>query len=161
MCTEGYLLYDVDNTCYEEIIWPFPYLICAFLAIIISWIADCYHRATNILHASVWFLSFIEVAAMLHLLSMQISGAAPGDRSLFASSVGLHFLLNFIFAMVHLKSIMEGASLEYRQVKKDFRWTFWICNGMAYGVNFKIALILISQVAGWPRYSGTFNSDSW
>jgi len=94
-------------------------------------------------------------------MMMYSDGEVPGDRSLTMASIAVHFFINLIFCMVHLKSLMEGASLEYKQVKKDFRWTFWICNGLAYSVNFKMALILISMFAGWPRYSGTFNMDSW
>jgi hypothetical protein len=34
-------------------------------------------------------------------------------------------------------------------------------NGLAYSLNFKMALFLISSFFGRPRFGGTFNSDSW
>jgi hypothetical protein len=77
------------------------------------------------------------------------------------ASFASHFLLNTIFIVVHIKSIMLGASLEYKQVLKDFRFTYWCCNGMAYMCNFKMSLILISSFFGRPRFGGTFNTDSW
>lgn len=37
----------------------------------------------------------------------------------------------------------------------------WTIQILAYILNFKMSLMLISQFAERPRFSGTFNSESW
>jgi len=160
-CTEGYLLYDVEHSCYEVIYWYFPFLGAAVFFMMLSWVADCCDRATNILHSVLYFLSYLEVALMGLLGYYYAIGDVKGDRNLTMAAFASHILLNLLFVVVHLKSILDTSSAEYRQVLKDFRGTFWCCNGVAYLLNFKMALILVSQFWGRPRFGGTFNADSW
>jgi hypothetical protein len=67
--------------------------------------------ATNILYATAFFLSFTEVFAIFHLISLYLDGEVDGDRSLSMTSFFVHFFLNWIFIIVHTKSIMSGASI--------------------------------------------------
>lgn len=154
-------MYEVDNTCYEAINWYFPFIIAMIFFSIISWIADCCDRSTDIMHSMMYFLGFLEVGLIFVLLYMGSIGKVSGDRSLALVSFAMFFLLNLIFMVIHQKSIIEGSSLEYKQVQKDFKYTFLCCNCLSYCCNFKMSLILISQFYGRPRFGGTFNNDSW
>ena len=40
-CAPGYLLYEVDHTCYEEIHWYFPFLGASLFIFLIVSFADC------------------------------------------------------------------------------------------------------------------------
>lgn len=143
-CVQGYLLYDVDHTCYEQINWYFPFLILTIAALVVCWVADCLERSTNILHSMLWWLSFCEDILMVILVGMYANGQVKGDRSLSMAAFMVHILLNLCFVVIHQKAIVPSSSLEYKQVEKDFKWTYWLCNSLAYIFNFKIALILIS-----------------
>lgn len=104
-CIDGYLWYDWDHTCYEEIDWNFPFVSSAVLIIIFVWMVDCCFRDTNILHAVVFFLSFVEDACMVMLVYIFAMGDVPGDRSLALASIIFHLLLNFGFIFIHAKGI--------------------------------------------------------
>ena len=84
-----------------------------------------------------------------------------GDRSLSLVSIGLFVLLNLIFIPIHFKLILEKASEDYLQMFRFFKFSSWAIQSLAYLVNFKISIVLISNFAGSPRLNGTFNSDSW
>jgi hypothetical protein len=66
-CVEGYLLYDVDHTCYESIEWYFPFLCLTAFFVIFSWVSDCCYRETNIMHSLIYFLSYLEVGLIFAL----------------------------------------------------------------------------------------------
>lgn len=77
-----YLWYEGDHTCYEEIIWYFPFVGAAFLIIFLVWLVDCCFSETNILHSIVFFLCFVEDACMGYLFWKFLNNEVPGDRSL-------------------------------------------------------------------------------
>ena len=66
-CIDKYLFYDFDHTCYEEIIWYFPFIGGCLVLIIFTWMADCCYRETNILHSLVYFLAYLENGIMGYL----------------------------------------------------------------------------------------------
>ena len=90
-----------------------------------------------------------------------MNGEVKGDRSLSLVSIGLFILLNLIFIPIHFKLILEKASEDYLQLFRFFKFSSWAIQSLAYLVNFKISIVLISNFAGSPRLNGTFNSDSW
>ena len=76
-------------------------------------------------------------------------------------SLGIHALLNIIFMIVHAKLMLKNGSAEYKQVFKNYCCTSWFLQLLSYLLNFKMSLILVSSFAARPRFSGTFNNDSW
>jgi hypothetical protein len=160
-CVDKYLYYDVDHTCYEEIIWYFPFIGTAVVMILFTWMADCCARETDILHSLVYFLGYLENATMGYLAYKWVIGEVPGDRSLAQASFAFHLLLNWVFVFIHCRGILAAPSPQYRQLRKDFWCTFWCCNVLAYALNFKMALILVSYFCGRVRFAGRFTSDNW
>jgi hypothetical protein len=160
-CPPGFLLYDIDHTCYEEIIWFFPFLGAAVVCFIVVLFVDCCCKSTNFLHSLLFFLALLEDAVVGFLIYMWIIGEVEGDRSLTLLSLSVHCLLNIIFMIVHLKLMLKNGSPEYKQVYKNYCCTSWLFQTMGYVLNFKISLILVSSFASRPRFSGTFNNDSW
>ena len=69
-CPPGYLLYDVDHTCYEEIIWYFPFLGAAVVFFTLVLFVDCCCRSTNFLHSLLFFLSLLEDGVIGFLIWM-------------------------------------------------------------------------------------------
>lgn len=63
-CPPGYLLYTVDNTCYEEIIWYFPFLGAAGVFFLLVLIVDCICKSTNFLHSLLYYLAILEIGVM-------------------------------------------------------------------------------------------------
>lgn len=53
-------------------------------------------------------------------------------------------LLNLIFVPVHWKLMMDNASPEYKQVFEEYSCTSWFLQSIAYVLNFKMSLILVS-----------------
>lgn len=104
-CIDGYLWYDWDHTCYEQIDWNFPFISSAVIVIVFVWMIDCCFRDTNILHSVVFFLGFVEDACMIMLVYIFANGGVPGDRSLAFVSIIFHLLLNFGFIFIHNKGI--------------------------------------------------------
>jgi hypothetical protein len=100
-CVQGYLLYDVDHTCYEQINWYFPFLILTIAALVVCWVADCLERSTNILHSMLWWLAFCEDILMVILVGMYANGQVKGDRSLSMAAFMVHILLNLCFVVIH------------------------------------------------------------
>jgi hypothetical protein len=123
--------------------------------------ADCCYKETNTLCSVIYFLSFVEDLAIAYYIYMFILNEVPGDRSLALSSFAFHFLLNFAFIFIHLKGIAAEPSAQYKQLKRDFSYTYWCCNILTYIFNFKMALILISYFFGRVRFAGRFTSDNW
>lgn len=71
-------------------------------------------------------------------------GKVEGDRSLSAVSIGVELLLNLVFIPVHVKLMMDNATPEYRQVFEEYPCSSWLLQSMAYVLNFKMSLILVS-----------------
>ena len=70
-------------------------------------------------------------------------------------------MLNLVFIPVHIKLMMSAATPEYYQVFKEYKCSSWTLQIIAYVLNFKMSLILVSQFASRPRFSGTYSQDSW
>jgi hypothetical protein len=100
-CIDGYLWYDVDHTCYEEIIWNFPFASACGVLIILVWMVDCCFNETNILHSLVYFLSLLEDVVIVYLLYKWYLDEVPGDRTVAFVSFISHASLNFLYMFVH------------------------------------------------------------
>lgn len=160
-CAQGWELYKVNRTCYETIFWPWPFAAAGVLIFILVLLVDCCWKSTNFLHSILFFYSFLEDACWGFMLYLYFTGEVEGDRSLSVVSLGSHLFLNLVFVVVHCKLVMSKASPEYKQVFKEFKCSSWTIQLLSYFLNFKMSLMLISSFAARPRYSGTFNSDSW
>ena len=154
-------MYDVDNTCYEEITWYFPFIGASIVFFLFVLLIDCCCRSTNFLHSLLFFLAIVEDAVLGYLVWMWLQGEIDGDRSLTLLSLGIQALLNLIYMIVHAKLILRNGSPEYKQVFKTYCCTSWCFQILTYLLNFKMSLILVSNFAERPRFSGTFNNDSW
>jgi hypothetical protein len=77
------------------------------------------------------------------------------------ASIIFHFILNFGFIFIHAKGIQTKPTPQYRQLKRDFTYSYYFCNVLTYIFNFKIALFQISYFGGRVRYAGRFSSDNW
>jgi hypothetical protein len=82
-------LYEVDNTCYEEIIWYFPFLGAAGVFFLLVLLVDCICNSTNFLHSLLYYLAIIEVGVMGFLGYLFYLGEIDGDRSLSFLSFGV------------------------------------------------------------------------
>lgn len=71
-------------------------------------------------------------------------GKVEGQRSLSAVSLGVQILLNLVFIPVHWKLMMDNATPEYRQVFEEYRCSSWTLQSLAYVLNFKMSLMLVS-----------------
>ena len=160
-CPQGYLLYEVDNTCYEEINYVFPFLGTAVLMFLVVLITDCVKRSTNFLHSILFFFSFLEVGAWGYLIYLWAVGRVEGNRQLTMVSLGVQVLINLVFCAVHYKVMQPNAAPELKQVFKEYKRSSWCIQILAYLFNYKMSLMLISSFAARPRFSGRYNNDSW
>ena len=160
-CAPGYLLYTVDNTCYEEIIWYFPFLGGAGVFFVFVLFVDCICKSTDFTDSILYLLALLETGVMGYLSFLWFMGEIDGDRSLSLISFGVQVTLNILFIPVHIKLMLKNGSPEYKQVFKNYKCTAWCCSCMAYLLNFKMAVIMVSSFAGRPRFSGSFSNDSW
>lgn len=131
------------------------------ILILFTWAADTMFRETETLHSVLYFLSLLEDATIGYYLYMYILGKVPGDRSLALSSFAFLAVLNIAYIFIHLRGIQGQPSPQYKQVRRDFKCTYWCCNLLAYALNFKMSLILISYFFGRVRFAGRFTSDNW
>lgn len=51
----------MDSTCYEEILWNFPFLSAAGVFFLIVMATDCWKSQTDFLHSLLFFYSFLEM----------------------------------------------------------------------------------------------------
>ena len=113
-CAQGYELYEVNRTCYEEISYPWPFISAGVLIFIFVLIVDCCRRSTNFLHSILYFYSFLEDACWAFMLYLYATGEVEGDRTLSMASLGSFVLLNLVFIVVHAKLMFAKASPEYK-----------------------------------------------
>ena len=88
-CYPGYIHYELEHTCYEEINWTFPFLQASIVAFIIVFIADCVKKNTDFLQSLLFFLTWCELAVVIYLVTMWQRGEVEGDRSLTVISLGV------------------------------------------------------------------------
>jgi len=124
-CPTGYLFYDVESTCYEEINWYFPFLAAALFFFILVLIVDCVKKSTNFLHSILFFLAILENGTWAMMWYLYVIGRVDGDRSISAVSCGIFVLLNLIFIPVHKKLMLDQSPPEYRQIFIQFRISSW------------------------------------
>mmetsp|Transcript_592 Transcript_592/g.676 ORF Transcript_592/g.676 Transcript_592/m.676 type:complete len:153 (-) Transcript_592:270-728(-) len=115
-CSAGYLFYDIENTCYEEINYPFPFLAMAVLFFLLVLCVDCIKKSTNFLHSLIFFLSYLEIGVWGFLIYLYMIDEVKGDRSLSVVSMGAQVLLNLFFIPVHKKLMLPEASPQYKQI---------------------------------------------
>lgn len=113
-CYPGDIFYEPDHTCYEEIIWYFPFLAASVGCFLIVFIVDCVKRSTDFLPSLLFLLSWCEDGVLIYLLWMWVQGEVEGDRSLTVISLGVEVLLNLCFMAVHCKLMVRNGSPEYR-----------------------------------------------
>ena len=80
-CAPGYLLYTVDNTCYEEIIWYFPFLGGAGVFFVFVLFVDCICKSTDFTDSILYLLALLETGVMGYLSFLWFMGEIDGDRS--------------------------------------------------------------------------------
>lgn len=160
-CIDKFLYYENDHSCWPEITWYFPFLGATLFFIVLSWLADCCYRQTNILHCLVYFLSYVEMAIIAYLIYIYYLGEVKGDRSLTMASFAMQLVLNLIFIVVHTKGIIPNSTMQYKQLQRDYKKTFWFFNYQAYFLNWKMSLMLISYFFGIVGFAGKFNQDNW
>jgi hypothetical protein len=112
-CPSGWLLYEKESTCYEEINWMFPFFMAAGAFFVVSVISELIVRSTNLLHSVAAFLGLVEVAVWGYLGYLFWLGKVEGDRSLSMVSLGVHVMLNLFFIPVHAFSMFKKAAPEY------------------------------------------------
>ena len=113
-CVTGFELYEIDRTCFEIIEYDWYFLIAAVGIFVFVLFVDCIKRSTDFLHSLLFFFSLLENAVWGYMLWLYFNGKVEGDRSLSIASVGGSVLLTLVFAVVHAKLIMAGASPEYK-----------------------------------------------
>jgi hypothetical protein len=57
--------------------------------------------------------------------------------------------------------MLGKASVEYEQLYKNYPKSSYFFSIMAYLLNFKSSVILVSQFGGMPRFSGRLSRDAW
>jgi len=62
----------VENTCYEEIEYQFPFLVGGAFFLILVLCIDLVKRSTNFLHSLIFFLSFLELGVWAFLIYLFI-----------------------------------------------------------------------------------------
>jgi hypothetical protein len=160
-CFVGYIYFEEEHSCYEEIIWYFPFLGASVVCFLIVFIVDCCKRSTDFLQSLLFLLCWCEDGVLGYLLWMWWQGEVEGDRSLTVISLGVEVLLNLCFMAVHCKLMIRNGSPEYRQVFKEYKGTSWCISLLSYLLNFKMSVFLVSSFAARPRWSGTLNHDGW
>lgn len=160
-CIPKYLHYAVDNTCYLEIHWYFPFLAGAvFFTVVTVLIGGC-ARTQHLIPSLLPLYCLLEVGVWAALVYLYLTDQVSGERPLSIVSLAVHILLNLFFIFVHYKLMMLEASGQYLQLFKAFKCSSWFFQGVAYAFNFKMSLILVSNFAGRPIFSGSFSGDSW
>jgi hypothetical protein len=105
-----YLHYEVDNTCYAEIHWYFPFLACiAFFGVFIVLISGC-SATMHIIPSLLPWYCLVEAGVWGFLVYLYMTGQVSGERPLSIMSLAVHILLNLFFIFVHYKLIMQEAS---------------------------------------------------
>jgi hypothetical protein len=79
-CYPGFIHYEEENICYEDIIWYFPFLQAAGVCFIFVFTVDYYKRQTNFLHALLYFLSWVENAVIFYLIILYRKREIGGNR---------------------------------------------------------------------------------
>lgn len=160
-CADGWLWYDVDHTCYERIEWYFPFVAAAGIILIVNWLIDCCFSQNLMTHCIVFCLGILEDVVIAYWLYKYFTGEIPGDRTLAFVSFIAHGSLNTLFILAHSCLIASRPTQQYKELKKSYKLTFYGCNLLAYLLNFKMSLILISHFLNAFKFSGTFSSDNW
>ena len=57
--------------------------------------------------------------------------------------------------------MMPESSMEYQQIFQKYKCSSWFIQSLAYILNFKMSLFLVSSFGARPRFSGTFNQSCW
>ena len=112
-CPERYLLYDVESTCYEEIIYYFPFLCAAGFFSMVVLLVDCCYTSTNFTHSLLYFLCYLELGVhgfLGYLWWINRDNLQKTDRSFTAVSYASMIFLNLVFAGVHCGIILPNAS---------------------------------------------------
>jgi hypothetical protein len=125
-CIPKHVHYPVDNTCYPEIHWYFPFLAGAlFFSVVTILIGGC-ARTQLLIPSLLPLLCLLEVGVWLALVRLYLDGQVTGERPLSIVSLAVHILLNLFFAFVHYKLMMLEATGPYLQLFKAFRCSSWL-----------------------------------
>jgi len=115
-------------------------------------LVDCCAESTNVMHSYLPFACLLEVGVWGALIWLYINDEVEGERILSFVSFTSHLALNILFTFIHFRFMMQKASPQYLQLYKEFPRTSWFFQLMAYILNFKISLLLISNFCGRPRF---------
>lgn len=160
-CIDKFILFEDEYTCYVEINWYFPYVSLAVFFFLFVILVDCCAESTNVMHSYLPFACLLEVGVWGALIWLYLNDEVEGERILSFVSFTSHLALNILFTFIHFRFMMQKASPQYLQLYKEFPRTSWFFQLMAYILNFKISLLLISNFCGRPRFGGTYNTNSW
>lgn len=141
--------------------WYFPFVAAAGAIILLNWLIDCCFKKNQMTHAITFSLGILEDVVIAYWLYKYYIGEVPGDRTLAFASFIAHVSLNTLFILVHICSIASDPTSQYKELKKSHKITYYGCNLLAYLLNFKISLILISHYFNAFKFSGSFSSDNW